>query len=102
MFVPTSASEISNVPVLPVAATGQTPATKSEHHREFESVLSQAVPRFQKVTMRSLRNPQYAEGAIQNAVLSALPIRQTKKKSQECDDRHTSTYDTAVLYRSGD
>jgi len=43
-----------------------------EHRVEFEHILSRNLPRFQRVAMRWLRNPEDAEDAVQDAMLSAF------------------------------
>jgi RNA polymerase sigma-70 factor, ECF subfamily len=43
-----------------------------EHRLEFENVLSRNLPGFQRVAMRWLRNPEDAEDAVQDAMLSAF------------------------------
>src|SRR5258706_3774233 len=46
--------------------------TSPDRHLEFEDVLSNYLPRFQRVAMRWLRNPEDAEDAVQDAMLSAF------------------------------
>jgi len=43
-----------------------------EHRLEFENVLTRNLPGFQRVAMRWLRNPEDAEDAVQDAMLSAF------------------------------
>src|ERR1700689_3201906 len=43
----------------------------SERRMEFEDVLSRNLPGFRRVAMRWLRNPEDAEDAVQDAMLSA-------------------------------
>jgi len=43
-----------------------------ERRLEFEAVLSRNLPGFQRVAMRWLRNPEDAEDAVQDAMLSAF------------------------------
>lgn len=43
-----------------------------ERSLEFEDVLSRNLPRFQRVARRWLRNPEDAEDAVQDAMLSAF------------------------------
>ena len=43
-----------------------------ERRLEFEDVLSRNLPGFQRVAMRWLRNPEDAEDAVQDAMLSAF------------------------------
>ena len=44
----------------------------SARQREFESLLPNVLPRFRRMAMRWLRNPEDAEDAIQDAMLSAF------------------------------
>jgi len=44
----------------------------SERRMEFEDVLSRNLPGFRRVAMRWLRNPEDAEDAVQDAMLSAF------------------------------
>ncbi len=55
-------------------ATGQELSAEASPDRrlEFEDVLSRNLPRFQRVAMRWLRNPEDAEDAVQDAMLSAF------------------------------
>ncbi|MGC2323137.1 MAG: sigma-70 family RNA polymerase sigma factor [Terriglobales bacterium] len=56
------------------AAGGQelgSPATP-DHRTEFEDVLSRNLPRFRKMAMRHLHNPEDADDAVQDALLSAF------------------------------
>ena len=55
-------------------ATGQELSGEASPDRrlEFEDVLSRNLPRFQRVAMRWLRNPEDAEDAVQDAMLSAF------------------------------
>jgi len=46
--------------------------TTCERRQEFEKILSHALPRFRSIALRSLRNPEDAEDAVQEAMLSAL------------------------------
>src|SRR5258705_6815643 len=43
-----------------------------ERQQEFESLLPHAIPRFRRMAMRWLRNPEDAEDAVQDAMLSAF------------------------------
>ena len=40
--------------------------------QEFEDILSHSLPRLRRIAMRSLRNPEDAEDAVQEAMLSAF------------------------------
>ena len=55
-------------------ATGQELSGEASPDRrlEFEDVLSRNLPRFHRVAMRWLRNPEDAEDAVQDAMLSAF------------------------------
>jgi len=72
MLTSKSAFEASSVS--PVAITTRQevqPATTPERQREFETILSNGLPRFRKIAMRSLGNAEDAEDAVQDAMLSA-------------------------------
>ena len=43
-----------------------------ERLREFDNILLQALPRFRRIAMRWLRDPEDAEDAVQDAMLSAF------------------------------
>ena len=43
-----------------------------ERRREFHEILSHSLPRFRRIAMRWLRNPEDAEDAVQDAMLSAF------------------------------
>jgi RNA polymerase sigma-70 factor (ECF subfamily) len=67
-------STIRDNSVLPVASkSGQElPAPASAQRRkEFEKIVSNELPRFRRIAMRWLRNPEDAEDAVQDAMLSA-------------------------------
>jgi RNA polymerase sigma-70 factor, ECF subfamily len=70
----TSACTLRDSSLPPVAAGGQERRTKVslERRKEFEDVLSRNLPGFQRVAMRRLRNPEDAEDAVQDAMLSAF------------------------------
>jgi RNA polymerase sigma-70 factor (ECF subfamily) len=71
----TSAGTLQDCLLPPVAvAGGQESRTQvsSERRLEFEGVLSRSLPGFQRVAMRWLRNPEDAEDAVQDAMLSAF------------------------------
>ena len=61
---------------LPPAAVeggqGRRTQVSPERRLEFEDVLSRNLPGFQRVAMRWLRNPEDAEDAVQDAMLSAF------------------------------
>jgi len=59
----------------PVSAAGELGAlgqASPELRIEFEKIVSQGLPRFRRVAMRWLRNPEDAEDAVQDAMLSAF------------------------------
>jgi RNA polymerase sigma-70 factor, ECF subfamily len=59
----------------PVAGTGGQELTRQvspERRLEFEDVLSRNLPGFRRVAMRWLHNPEDAEDAVQDAMLSAF------------------------------
>jgi len=67
-------STIRDNSVSPVASKGgqELPAPASAELRmEFEEVVSNDLPRFRRMAMRWLRNPEDAEDAVQDAMLSA-------------------------------
>ena len=43
----------------------------ADHRQEFDNILSHSLPRFRRIAMRLLRNPEDAEDAVQDAMLSA-------------------------------
>lgn len=43
----------------------------ADHRREFDNILAHSLPRFRRIAMRLLRNPEDAEDAVQDAMLSA-------------------------------
>src|SRR5262245_42223369 len=73
MFTPTTAFEDSSLPLM---AAGDAQATAGEarpdRRREFEAILSRTLPRLQRMALRSLRNPEDAEDAVQDAMLLAF------------------------------
>jgi RNA polymerase sigma factor (sigma-70 family) len=73
MLTPISTVEDPN-PAFAVFAgpQGIDAASSSERLREFENILSHALPRFRRIAMRSLRSPEDAEDAVQDAMLSAF------------------------------
>src|SRR5271154_4586512 len=57
------------------SAAGEPGAARSaipELRMEFEKIVQQGLPRFRRVAMRWLRNPEDAEDAVQDAMLSAF------------------------------
>src|SRR5258705_620905 len=73
MLARVSVLEESNVPSV---NTGRAPevAKKAspERLREFDDILPRALPRFRRIAMRWLRNPEDAGDAVQDAMLSAF------------------------------
>jgi RNA polymerase sigma-70 factor, ECF subfamily len=62
----------SAVPLLAVRSGQELPREASQEVRmEFERVVSHHLPQFRRVAMRTLRNPEDAEDAVQDAMLSA-------------------------------
>jgi RNA polymerase sigma-70 factor (ECF subfamily) len=53
-------------------AQGIAEEANRERRREFDHILSHALPRFRGIAMRWLRNPEDAEDAVQDAMLSAF------------------------------
>jgi RNA polymerase sigma-70 factor (ECF subfamily) len=71
----TSACTLQDGFLPPVAVTGGQELTRQvspERRLEFENVLSRNMPRFQRLAMHWLRNPEDAEDAVQDAMLSAF------------------------------
>jgi RNA polymerase sigma-70 factor, ECF subfamily len=71
----TSACTLRDCSLAPVAlAAGQElhGQASPERHQEFEDVLLKHLPHFQRVAMRWLRNPEDAEDAVQDAMLSGF------------------------------
>ncbi len=63
----------SFVPPVAVAGREEISGQLSPKRRmEFEDLLSRNLPRFQRMAMRWLRNPEDAEDAVQDAMLSAF------------------------------
>src|SRR5882757_6662299 len=66
-----------------------------DRQQEFESLLPHAIPRFRRMAMRWLRNPEDAEDAVQDAMLSAY------RHIARFDGRaQMSTWLTAILINS--
>jgi RNA polymerase sigma-70 factor, ECF subfamily len=59
------------IPLVDAARSHGTAAIGCERRQQFENILSQALPRFRNIAMRSLRNPDDADDAVQDAMLSA-------------------------------
>src|SRR5271170_1007081 len=71
----TPATTLGSAGVKPVSAGGKQEAARQaspELRMEFEKVVQQGLPRFRRVAMRWLRNPEDAEDAVQDAMLSAF------------------------------
>jgi RNA polymerase sigma-70 factor (ECF subfamily) len=66
--------EMTNIlPRVPVADEKELiKQASSERRMEFEDLLSRYLPRFRRMAMRWLRNPEDAEDAVQDALLSAF------------------------------
>jgi hypothetical protein len=59
----------------PVSAAGELGAARQaspELRMEFEKIVSHGLPRFRRVAMPWLRNPEDAEDAVQDATLSGF------------------------------
>lgn len=73
MFTTTSESE---KPFFPLTVTSGAHKFRKEaspeRWREFDDVLSHAIPQFRQIAMRRLRNREDAEDAVQDALLSAF------------------------------
>lgn len=73
MLSPMSAVQDSSVSLAAVAGpNGIAKAGSCQRRKELEKILSQSLPRFRSIALRSLRNPDDAEDAVQEAMLSAL------------------------------
>jgi len=71
----TSVGTLQDCLLPPVAVAGEQESRKQvspERRLEFEDVLSRNLPGFQRAAMRWLRNPEDAEDAVQDAMLSAF------------------------------
>lgn len=72
--MPTSISAIKEDGLLSMAAAGPQGLTADrsiDRRQEFDHILSHSLPRFRRIAMRLLRNPEDAEDAVQDAMLSA-------------------------------
>jgi RNA polymerase sigma-70 factor, ECF subfamily len=58
-------------PAITSEAHGIAGGAAPERRSEFASILSHSLPRFRRLAMRWLRNPEDAEDAVQDAMLSA-------------------------------
>jgi len=73
MLAATTTFKDSSLPLLITAeAQGFRREASQERRREFEDILSHALPRFRRVAMRWLGNREDAEDAVQDAMLSAF------------------------------
>jgi RNA polymerase sigma-70 factor, ECF subfamily len=73
MLIPIPAIEGSGLAsVATASAQGVTGEVSPERRREFDNLLPHALPRFRRMAMRWLRNPEDAEDAVQDAMLSAF------------------------------
>jgi RNA polymerase sigma factor (sigma-70 family) len=69
----TAALPLQDSCLLPVAGDqGFSAPASPERRMEFETVLSRYLPRFRRMAMRWLPNPEDAEDAVQDALLSAF------------------------------
>ena len=57
---------------LTTAGAQTTKKVSVERQHEFDNIVSQALPRLRRIAMRWLRNPEDAEDAVQDAMLSAF------------------------------
>jgi RNA polymerase sigma-70 factor (ECF subfamily) len=71
--MPTPISGLKDSGLLSMAAAGQGPTADRciDRREEFDKILSNSLPRFRRIAMRLLRNPEDAEDAVQDAMLSA-------------------------------
>ena len=73
MLTATSAPENLSIP--PTVVRGAQPSANEaspERWREFDDILTHAIPHFRQIAMRKLRNREDAEDAVQEALLSAF------------------------------
>ncbi len=69
-----SISGLNEIDLLSMAAPGAQQHSvdgSTERRREFDNILLHSLPRFRRLAMRMLRNPEDAEDAVQDAMLSA-------------------------------
>ena len=71
MAMAISKSEVCNLPPVTVAGEHVSQANL-ERQGEFEEILSHSLPKFRRIALRRLRNPEDAEDAVQDAMLSAF------------------------------
>jgi RNA polymerase sigma-70 factor (ECF subfamily) len=64
-------NESGFLPMLEASPPSPTADRITDRRREFDSILSHSLPRFRRIAMRLLRNPEDAEDAVQDAMLSA-------------------------------
>jgi RNA polymerase sigma-70 factor (ECF subfamily) len=72
--MPTPISRPKESGLLSMAAAGPqcpTAARSIDRRQEFDNILAHSLPRFRRIAMRLLRNPEDAEDAVQDAMLSA-------------------------------
>jgi RNA polymerase sigma-70 factor, ECF subfamily len=72
MLTDTSAAEDCSLRSVAVTDARIGEEATPERRREFDNILSHALPRFRRIAMRWLRNPEDAEDAVQDAMLSAF------------------------------
>ncbi len=73
MLIATTALEGSNLPPMGTAAAPElTTQARSERRQEFEKMLPQVLPPFRRIATHWLGNPEDAEDAVQDAMLSAF------------------------------
>ena len=73
MLTPVSVLDDSSLQSVAAAgAHGLTGEASPERRREFDNILSHSLPKFRRIAMRRLRNPEDAEDAVQDAMLSAF------------------------------
>src|SRR5690348_15956194 len=71
MLTSVSAVQGCSIPRVDVARSQEKSATSCERRQQFENILLNALPRFRNIAMRSLYNPDDADDAVQDAMLSA-------------------------------
>ena len=73
MSAVTNSFEVSGFPSLPLSGAQALATSASlERQQEFEEILARQVPKFRRIALRLLRNPEDAEDAVQDAMLSAF------------------------------
>src|SRR5215470_20052335 len=72
MLAATAELEAPSLPSLLAETQAVRDEASPERRREFENILSHALPRFRRMAMRALRNAEDAEDAVQDAMLSAF------------------------------